>query len=46
MSNSPSPLESLAAFTISFVAGALSVAALNIYTTWVKKQATIKARMS
>lgn len=38
------PLETLAAFALSFVAGALSAAALNIYTSWVHKQAEIKAK--
>ena len=38
------PLETLAAFALSFVAGALSAAALNIYASWVHKQAAIKAR--
>ena len=37
------PLETLAAFTLSFVAGAISAAALSIYTSWVQKQAEIKA---
>ncbi len=32
MGNSPSPLESLAAFAISFAAGALSVICLKAYT--------------
>ncbi len=38
------PLETLAAFALSFVAGALSAAALSIYASWVHKQAAIKAR--
>jgi hypothetical protein len=38
------PIETLAAFALCFVAGALSVAALNIYASWVHRQATIKAR--
>lgn len=33
------PLETLAAFALSFVAGALSVAALNLYGTWLRRQA-------
>jgi len=37
------PLETLAAFALSFVAGALSAAALSIYVSWVHKQAAIKA---
>lgn len=38
------PLETLAAFALSFVAGALSAAALSIYSSWVHKQAEDKAR--
>jgi hypothetical protein len=38
------PLETLAAFALSFVAGAISAAALSIYTSWVHKQAATKAR--
>ncbi len=38
------PLETLAAFALSFVAGAMSAAALSIYATWVHKQAAVKAR--
>lgn len=38
------PLETLAAFAVSFVAGALSAAALNLYTSWVHKQAAVKAK--
>jgi len=38
------PLETLAAFALSFVAGALSAVALNIYSSWVHKQAAIKAK--
>jgi len=38
------PLETLAAFALSFAAGALSAAALKIYATWVHKQATLKAK--
>lgn len=37
------PLETLAAFALTFVAGALSTAALNMYSSWVRKQAQIKA---
>lgn len=40
------PLETLAAFALIFVAGALSTAALTMYTSWVHKQAAIKARMN
>lgn len=40
------PLETLAAFALSFVAGALSAAALNMYASWVHKQVVIKARMN
>lgn len=39
------PLETLAAFALSFVAGALSAAALNIYASWVHKQAAHKAKL-
>ena len=38
------PLETLAAFALSFVAGAISIATLSIYASWVHKQAAIKAR--
>jgi len=38
------PLETLAAFALSFVAGAMSAAALSIYASWVNKQAAVKAR--
>lgn len=38
------PLEILAAFALSFVAGALSAAALSIYSSRVHEQAAIKAR--
>lgn len=38
------PLETLAAFALSFVAGAVSAAALSIYASWVHKQAASKAR--
>jgi len=33
-----SPLESLAAFAITFVAGALSAVALSNYVDWVKSK--------
>ncbi len=38
MGNNNSPLESLAAFAISFAAGAISVVALGIYNNWVKSK--------
>lgn len=38
------PLETLAAFALSFVAGAMSAVALSIYASWVHKQAAIKVR--
>lgn len=37
------PLETLAAFALSFVAGAISAGALHIYTSWVNKHASNKA---
>jgi hypothetical protein len=39
MGNNTSPLESLAAFAIVFVAGAASAAGLSIYTRWVRVRA-------
>jgi hypothetical protein len=38
------PLETLAAFALSFVAGAISAAALGVYVRWVHKQAATEAR--
>ena len=40
------PLETLAAFALSFVAGALSTAAINMYAAWVHKQTALKARVN
>lgn len=40
------PLETLAAFALSFVAGAITATALSIYTSWVSKQAANKAGMN
>lgn len=37
MNNTTSPLESLAAFAIAFAAGAISTAALGIYTRYLRK---------
>lgn len=37
MGNNTSPLESLAAFAITFVAGIVTTVALNGYVSWVKK---------
>lgn len=37
MNNATSPLESLAAFAISFAAGVLATAALSIYTSYMRK---------
>lgn len=36
--NNNSPLESLAAFAITFISGALSVIVLNSYVDWVKQK--------
>lgn len=40
MGNNTSPLESLAAFTIAFVAGIVTTVALNGYVSWIKKSKT------
>ncbi len=37
MGNNTSPLESLAAFTIAFVAGIVATAAIGSYISWIKK---------
>jgi hypothetical protein len=37
MGNNTSPLESLAAFTIAFVAGIITTAALSGYISWIKR---------
>lgn len=37
MGNNTSPLESLAAFTIVFVAGIVATAAFSGYISWIKK---------
>ena len=37
MGNNTSPLESLAAFTIAFIAGIVTTAALSEYINWIKK---------
>lgn len=36
--NNPSPLETLASYAITFVAGALSVIAVSAYGKWMKHQ--------
>lgn len=36
MNTNPSPIEYLAAFTITFLAGAVSAIALQSYVKWVK----------
>ena len=41
MNNATSPLESLAAFAISFAAGVVAAAALSIYTSYVRKAAPV-----
>ena len=41
MFNTPSPLESLAAFAISFAAGVVATAALSIYTNYMRKAAPV-----
>lgn len=33
-----SPLETLAAFAVTFIAGALSIAAISAYGKWMKHQ--------
>ena len=38
-----SPLENLAAFAIAFVAGAVSVAAINGYVNWAKSRAQMSS---
>ena len=43
MGNNTSPLESLAAFSIAFVAGAFSVVALSAYHNWSKDKAVKNA---
>ncbi|WP_281387902.1 hypothetical protein [Undibacterium seohonense] len=37
MGNNTSPLESLAAFAITFVAGIVTTAALGSYIRWIKE---------
>ncbi len=39
MGNQPSPLESLAAFAISFAAGIVSTVALKAYADWAQRRA-------
>ena len=46
MGNNTSPLESLAAFAIVFVAGAASAVGLSIYTRWVRVRASKEAGSS
>ncbi|HZG20859.1 MAG TPA: hypothetical protein VE092_12640 [Herbaspirillum sp.] len=43
MGNGPSPLESLAAFAIAFVAGALSVEGISIYANVVREKVSASA---
>ncbi len=38
MGNSPSPLESLAAFAIAFAAGALSMISIKAYTDRIRRK--------
>lgn len=38
MGNQPSPLESLAAYGIAFVAGAVTLAAVAAYGQWMRRQ--------
>lgn len=40
MNSTTSPLESLAAFAISFAAGVVATAALSIYTSYMRKSAS------
>ncbi len=44
MFNNNSPLESLAAFAIVFVAGVVSTAALSTYVDWVKRKARVQTQ--
>lgn len=37
MGNNNSPLETLAAFAICFVAGVVSTVGMGVYSKWVKK---------
>ncbi len=39
MNNQPSPLESLAAFAIAFVAGAVSIVGVAAYGAWSRSRA-------
>lgn len=38
MNNTPSPLEYLASFAITFAAGMAATAALSAYAKWARKQ--------
>ena len=41
MNNATSPLESLAAFAISFAAGVVATAALSIYTSYMRRATSV-----
>jgi hypothetical protein len=40
MNNTPSPLEYLASFAITFAAGMAATAALSAYAKWAREKAT------
>lgn len=46
MISNPSPLEILAAFAITFVAGASSVLAVAAYGQWMKNKGSLRAPSS
>ena len=46
MNNATSPLESLAAFAIAFVAGVVTTAALNAYTRYLRHSASNRFEVS
>ena len=46
MGNNNSPLESLAAFAIVFVAGAASAVGLSIYSRWLRSRVSKAAASS
>ncbi|WP_116745431.1 hypothetical protein [Janthinobacterium sp. 78] len=46
MFNQQSPLETLASYAISFVAGAVSLAAVSLYGQWMKRCGTHQANLA
>lgn len=44
MNNTPSPLEYLASFAITFAAGMAASAALSAYAKWASKRAAVSGR--